>query len=106
MENEVVYRCLTPHARALLCRRRRSWHRTDCSVAIQVLVKTSLERFQCIARPGYDSPCPVGDHVAAAVGIPDRVLIEARQMQGNFISATGLFRSGKRPAAELAHRDR
>ena len=43
----------------------------------------------------------IGDEVAAAVGIPDRILIGAGDLPGNLVAARRLLRADRRPGAEL-----
>ena len=65
----------------------------DHAVAIEVLVETRLQRFQRAAGSRHQSAGGVGDDVAGIVGVPDRILIAARQLQGNLVPARGLFRA-------------
>ena len=76
--------------------------RADHPVAVQVLLEARLQRSEGVARPGDDPAGAVGDHVAVGVGIPDRVLIGARQMQRDFIAAADLLRADERPGAVFA----
>ena len=69
---------------------------------LRVLMEGGLKRLQRAAAPRYDSPCGIRDHVAAAVGAPDRVLITPRQMQRYVITSAGdLLCPDERPAPEL-----
>ena len=76
---------------------------TDHAVAVQVLLETGFERFQrrAAARHHADG---VREVVAAAVGVPDRILIGAGDLPGNLIAACRLLRADRRPGAELTRR--
>src|SRR5260370_31627122 len=58
----------------------------DYAIAIQVLVETGLQRFQRGARSRHDAD-GVRDAVAAAVGIPHRVLSSAHILTPHFLAA-------------------
>src|SRR5260221_5204884 len=68
----------------------------DYAIAIQVLVEAGLQRFQCGAGSRHDAD-GVRDAVAAAVGIPHRVLIGARVLPGHFVAACRLLRAVRSP---------
>src|SRR5258708_6569867 len=68
----------------------------DHAIAIQVLVEAGLQRFQCGAGSRHDAD-GVRDAVAAAVGIPHRVLIGARVLPGHFVAACRLLRAVRSP---------
>ena len=69
-------------------------------VAIQVLVEAGLERLQRIVCPRHSADRSEMI-VAAAVGVPDRVLIGARDLPGDLIPACRLLRADRRPGAKL-----
>src|ERR1700737_1043137 len=71
----------------------------DHPVAVEVVVKTTLARFQGQARSRYSADA--WDEVAVTIGIPDRILIVARNLPGNLISACRLFRANRRPGVKL-----
>src|SRR2546421_316733 len=50
------------------------------------------------ARNSADDTCEV---VAAAVGVPNRILISGRDLPGNLIAAGRLLRTNRRPGAKL-----
>src|ERR1700759_3364376 len=78
------------------------------AVAIEVLLEARLKRFQCRACPRDEYAArAIGDEIAAAVGIPDRVLVRTRDLQSNLISPAGELLGGNdRDIAEPAYRDR
>ena len=75
------------------------------AIAIQILLEARLQRSQRIAGTRHNAPGAVGNDVAVSIGVPDRVLIRAGQMQSNLVPARYLFRSDERPGAVLTDRD-
>src|SRR5258708_26979118 len=71
----------------------------NCPVAVQILMETGLIRLQC--RAGSRQYGGASEIVTAAVGIPDRILIGARDLPGNFKTCCCLLRTDRRPRAEL-----
>ena len=85
------------------CRSERLNHgvrNADRAVAVQVLMESGLQRLQCRANAGYH-PDDIGDVVAAAVGVPDRILIGARDLPGDVVASCRLLRTDRGPDAEL-----
>src|SRR5258708_960001 len=75
--------------------------RSNHPIAVEVLVKTGLQRFQRRATARHRAN-GVGGKVAAAVGIPDRILVGAGHLPSNLISGCRLLRADRRPGPELA----
>src|SRR5262249_5617913 len=89
-----------------LCQVRRSVRldhrrgRTDQSVAVQVLVEAGFEGRQGIVSPRHRT-VDTGDVVAAAVSVPNRILISGCDLPGNLIAAGRLLRTNRCPGAKL-----
>ena len=79
--------------------------KADRAIAIQNLVETRLNSLQRRTGARDDASDPIGDHVAVAVGVPDRVLIRTGSLQRNLVATGGLFRADKGPTGVLTHRD-
>ena len=75
--------------------------KADYAVAVQILVEGGLQRFQSSAASRHNAN-DIGEVVAAAVGVPDRVLIAARHLPGHVVTTCCLFRADGRPGPILA----
>src|ERR1700730_6021314 len=72
---------------------------SDHAIAIEILVESIFGRFQRSAGPRYDRAHR--DEVAAAVGIPDDILVAATELPGYLVSAGYLLRADGSPSAML-----
>src|SRR5262249_55814778 len=70
------------------------------SVAVQVLVLSLHDALPILISPRHsaDDTC---DLVAAAVSVPNRILISGRDLPGNLIPAGRLLRTNRCPGAKL-----
>ena len=72
---------------------------TEHAVAIQILVKGSLQRFQ---RRAGSRQVVIGCEVAVAVGIPDRKQIGAGVLKSNLVAARRLLHADRCLRSELS----
>ena len=82
------------------------------SVSIAVVTNPICRRHSSLAgnwsraismRSSFPTQCQYArDVVAVAVGVPDRILIGARDLPGNLVSACRLLRADRRPGTKLS----
>src|SRR5438105_4253989 len=72
----------------------------DHTISVEVLVEARLDVFEhsAAARNAGDA---AGDPVAGAVGVPDKILVLARKLPGDFVAGSCLLRADFRPASRL-----
>ena len=96
---EIMIGNLREVGRALRLDHRRD--KPDLPVAIEILMKAGLKRFQRRAGARHLAhTADIGDVVAVVVGIPRRVLTGARVLPGDLIAARRLLRTDRRPGCQ------
>src|SRR5438067_44942 len=72
----------------------------DHTISVEGLVEARLDvvEHSAAARIAGDG---AGDPVAGAVGVPDKILVLARKLPGDFVAGSCLLRADCRPASRL-----